>query len=63
MLEHFGSGSASDFTATLSHLQQSSSLDDYIQTFTKLSCRTPDWSDAQLLPVFCGGLKPDIPMM
>lgn len=60
LLEHFGSGTSTDFTAALSHLQHSSSVDDYISAFTKLSCRAPDWSEQQLLPVFFGGLKPEI---
>lgn len=60
LLEHFGSGNNSDFKAILSHLQQSTSVDDYISEFTKLSCRAPEWSDDQLLPIFCGGLKADI---
>lgn len=42
LLEHFGSGTSSDFTAALSHLQHSSSVDDYISAFTKLSCCAPD---------------------
>lgn len=59
-LEHFGSTSNSDFKALLSHLQHISTVDDYISAFTKLSCRAPEWSDDQLLPIFCGGLKPEI---
>lgn len=35
-------------------------MDDYISAFTKLSCRASDWSDDQLLPIFCGGLKSEI---
>ncbi|KAK9913982.1 hypothetical protein M0R45_037781 [Rubus argutus] len=60
LLEHFGSGSSADFKASLSHLQQTSTVDEFITSFTKLSCRAPDWIDEQLLPIFCGGLKTDI---
>lgn len=60
LLGHFGSGSNSDFKAALSHLQHTSTVDDFITAFTKLSCRAPDWSDDQLLPIFCGGLKTEI---
>ncbi|XP_062010192.1 uncharacterized protein LOC133726620 isoform X1 [Rosa rugosa] len=59
-LEHFGSGNVTDFKAALSHIQQSSSVDEFITAFTKLSCRTPDWSDEQLLPIFLGGLKSEL---
>lgn len=59
-LEHFGSTSNSDFKALLSHLQHISNVDDYISAFTKLSCCAPEWFDDQLLPIFCGGLKPEI---
>lgn len=60
LLEHFGSGSNADFKASLSHLQHVNSVEEYISAFTKLSCRAPDWSDDQLLPIFCGGLKSEI---
>lgn len=60
LLEHFGSGSNNDFKATLSHLQHTNFVDEYITAFTKLSCRAPEWTDEQLLPIFCGGLKNDI---
>lgn len=60
LLEHFGAGSNTDFKASLSHLQHTTTVDEYISVFTKLSCRAPDWSDEQLLPIFCGGLKSDI---
>lgn len=59
-LEHFGSGNPSDFKALLSHLQHTTTVDDYISEFTKLSCHAPEWSDDQLLPIFCGGLKTEI---
>lgn len=51
LLEHFGSGNNTDFKATLSHLQHTTSVEDYITSFTKLSCRAPEWSDDQLLPI------------
>lgn len=60
LLEHFGSGNNTDFKATISHLQQTTLVEEYITTFTKLSYRAPEWSDEQLLPIFCGGLKPEI---
>ncbi|PRQ22490.1 putative nucleotidyltransferase, Ribonuclease H [Rosa chinensis] len=59
-LEHFGAGSNTDFKSQLSHLQQWNSVDEFITEFTKLSCRAPEWSDEQLLPIFLGGLKPEI---
>ncbi|KAL6222299.1 hypothetical protein ACLB2K_005691 [Fragaria x ananassa] len=59
-LEHFGSGNTSDFKAQLSHLQQQGTVDEFFTEFTKLSCRAPDWSDADLWPMFCGGLKNEL---
>lgn len=44
----------------LSHLQHTSTVDEFIIAFTKLSCRAPDWSDDQLLPIFCSGLNTEI---
>jgi hypothetical protein len=60
LLEHFGSGSSADFKVYLSHLQQTSMVDEFIASFTKLPCRALDWTDEQLLPIFCGGFKIDI---
>lgn len=61
LLEYFGSGNNIDCKASLSYLQHTAgSVDEYISAFTKLSCRAPDWSDDQLLPIFCGGLRSDI---
>ncbi|XP_062018790.1 uncharacterized protein LOC133735391 [Rosa rugosa] len=59
-LEHFGSSSVADLKARLSHLQHTGSVEDFISDFTKLSCRTPEWNDNELLPIFCGGLKSEI---
>lgn len=36
------------------------SVEDYVGRFIRLSCRTPDWSDEQLLRAFLGGFKEDL---
>lgn len=32
----------------------------YVGYFIRLSCRTPDWTDAQLLDAFLGDLKDEL---
>lgn len=49
-----------DFEANFSHIQHSGSLEDYLHHFTKLACRSHDWSDSQLKNVFLGGLKDEL---
>ena len=44
----------------LSHISQTGSVEQYVGHFIRLSCRTPDWSDAQLLGAFLGGLKEEL---
>ncbi|KAL6182365.1 hypothetical protein ACLB2K_043788 [Fragaria x ananassa] len=51
-LSRFGGGTAVNFKGALSHLQQTSSVDDFILSFTKLSCRAPNWLDCELLHMF-----------
>ncbi|CAL9012350.1 unnamed protein product, partial [Prunus brigantina] len=60
LLQHFGSTDMCDFEASLSHIQQTGSLADYLALFTKLACRAPEWSDTQLKGVFIGGLREEI---
>ncbi|KAM1805116.1 hypothetical protein ACFX12_030902 [Malus domestica] len=43
----------------LSHITQTGS-EDYVGHFIQFSCRTPDWSDAQLLGAFLEGLKDEL---
>ncbi|XP_050387228.1 uncharacterized protein LOC126803466 [Argentina anserina] len=59
-LEHYGAGTSMDFQTALSQLQQTTNVNDFILQFTKLSCRAYGWTNAQLLPLFIGGLKPEI---
>ncbi|XP_004296076.1 PREDICTED: uncharacterized protein LOC101299658 [Fragaria vesca subsp. vesca] len=59
-LEHFGGSTGSDYKAALSHLQQKTTVDAFISEFTLLACRVPEWSDADLVPMFIGGLKSEI---
>ncbi|KAL6226573.1 hypothetical protein ACLB2K_000535 [Fragaria x ananassa] len=59
-LEHHGVGTATDFQTTLSHLKQTTFVNDFILAFTKLSSRAYGWTEVQLLPIFLGGLKPEI---
>ncbi|KAL6176321.1 hypothetical protein ACLB2K_052955 [Fragaria x ananassa] len=59
-LEHFDACNSADFKAVLSHLQQTSSVDAFITEFTTLSCCIPDWSNLDLLPIFIGGLNPEL---
>ncbi|KAM5564333.1 hypothetical protein ABKV19_018771 [Rosa sericea] len=61
-LDRFGGScdTTLDLMAQLSHLQHHNTVDDYITEFTKLSCRAPGWTDTQLIPIFCGGLKPEL---
>ncbi|PRQ45269.1 putative retrotransposon gag domain, aspartic peptidase domain-containing protein [Rosa chinensis] len=59
-LQHFGGCTTIDFKVSLSHMQQTSSVDAFINEFTTLAYRAPEWSDANLLSIFLGGLKPAI---
>ncbi|KAL6145565.1 hypothetical protein ACLB2K_056251 [Fragaria x ananassa] len=59
-LKHFGSGNTFDFKAQLSHLQQQGTVNKFFIEFTKLSCHAPDWSNADLWPMFCGSLKNEL---
>ncbi|XP_040372783.1 uncharacterized protein LOC121052244 [Rosa chinensis] len=59
-LQHFGGCTTIDFKVSLSHMQQTSSVDAFINEFTTLAYRAPEWSDANLLSIFIGGLKPAI---
>ncbi|KAL6189845.1 hypothetical protein ACLB2K_036246 [Fragaria x ananassa] len=59
-LEHYGVGTTTDFQTALSHLQQATSVHDFILAFTKLSSRAYGWTEVQLLLIFLGGLKPEI---
>ncbi|CAL9014235.1 unnamed protein product [Prunus brigantina] len=60
LLQHFGSTDLCDFEASLSHIQQTGSLADYLTLFTKLACRAPEWSDTQLKGVFVSGLREEL---
>ncbi|PRQ56666.1 putative retrotransposon gag domain-containing protein [Rosa chinensis] len=59
-LEHHGAGNTMEFKIALSNLKQSASVNEFILTFTKLAGRTKGWSEAELLPIFLSGLKPEI---
>ncbi|XP_061999331.1 uncharacterized protein LOC133716671 [Rosa rugosa] len=59
-LEQYGAGSLTDLKSTLSHLQHTASVDDFVNAFKKLACRAPEWGDADLLPIFVGGLRHEI---
>lgn len=60
LLARFGAGSNSDFKGMLAHLQQTSSLEEFITAFTKLSCRAPDWPESELVHIFVDGLRPEL---
>lgn len=60
LLQHFGPGDSMDFNMALSHIAKSGSVEEYVALFIKLSCRAPNWSDAQLMRVLIGGLKEDL---
>ncbi|KAI5322789.1 hypothetical protein L3X38_031861 [Prunus dulcis] len=48
LLQYFGSTDMCDFEASLSHVQQTGSLADYLTLFTKLACRASEWPDVPL---------------
>lgn len=44
----------------LSFITQTSNVEAYAGQFICISYRTPDWTDAQLLGAFLGGLKVEL---
>ncbi|KAM1382723.1 hypothetical protein ACFX2F_035155 [Malus domestica] len=52
LLQRFGPADALNFHMALSYITQKESVETYVGPFIRLSCRTPDWSDEQLLGVF-----------
>ncbi|KAM2016813.1 hypothetical protein ACFX16_047188 [Malus domestica] len=60
LLQRFGPADAVNFNMALSHITQTTNVEAYVSQFIRLSCRTPDWTDAQLLGAFLGGLKDEL---
>lgn len=61
LLQCFGpSEKATHVEATLSHLLQTRSVDEYRAQFTLLACHASNWIDQQLMSVFISGLKDEI---
>ncbi|XP_050374567.1 uncharacterized protein LOC126792123 [Argentina anserina] len=56
----FGAGTISDIKGALSHLKQTSSVDEFISAFPKLSCRAPDWPNSELIHMFIVGLRSEL---
>ncbi|KAM1833626.1 hypothetical protein ACFX13_023424 [Malus domestica] len=57
LLQRFGLTDSLNFNMALSHIIQTTTIEAYMGQFIRLSCRTPNWTDAQLLGAFLGGLK------
>ncbi|TQD76710.1 hypothetical protein C1H46_037744 [Malus baccata] len=60
LLQRFGPTDCLNFHMALSHISQTGSVEQYVGHFIRLSCHTLDWSDAQLLGAFLGGLKEEL---
>ncbi|KAM1539597.1 hypothetical protein EV2_004499 [Malus domestica] len=60
LFQRFGGGDRANIESQLTHIQQKSSVEDYLADFTRLSWRVTDWTENQLKHVFFGGLKDDI---
>lgn len=60
LLQYFGPTDSLNFNMALSHITQTTTVEAYVGQFIRLSCRTPDWTDAQLLGAFLGGLKDEL---
>ena len=57
LLQRFGGSDRANIESQLTHIQQKSSVEDYLADFTRLSCRVTDWTENQLKHIFVGGLK------
>lgn len=60
LLQRFGPTESLNFHMALSHITQTGSIEGYVGRFIRLSCRTPDWSDEQLLGAFLEGFKEEL---
>lgn len=60
MLQWFGGGSHTNIKSQLTHIQQKSSVNDYLANFTRLFCWVTDMTENQLKHVFVGGPNEDI---
>ncbi|XP_068307393.1 uncharacterized protein [Pyrus communis] len=60
LLQSFGPSDSLNFNMALSHISQTTIVEAYVGHFISPSCRTLDWTDAQLLGAFLGGLKDEL---
>lgn len=60
LLQSFGPSDSLNFNMALSHISQTTIIEAYVGHFISLSCRTLDWTDAQLLGAFLGSLKDEL---
>ncbi|KAM5554117.1 hypothetical protein ABKV19_026048 [Rosa sericea] len=60
LMREFSSHNVGDYQATLARMSQTSTVEQYMDQFTRLSRRAPGFSPQVLLSCFIGGLKDSI---